>query len=327
MTKQFNIGFLGASRIARKFASDAKNIEDAKLYAVGARNLQSARAFQKEFEMPCSYGSYEELVNDEKVDIIYISTPNSFHKEHVLMCLKAGKAIICEKPFALNQKEVEEMIKAAREHQVFLLVAMWTRDLPSVNKAKEWSDTDKIGKVKFFQGDFGFKGKDEGDIRYNKELGGGALLDVGIYPVSFASMLFGKQPAKIEAHAVLTEGGVDEQIYMQFNYDGGEIAQLSASINLETPRNAYIVGENGYIHLPSAWNGKNAYLYDGDRKLVEHFNDQTKGMGYGFELKEVMNCLENGQKETSRMMLDESLEIIKTLDRIREMVGVIYPEK
>ncbi|MDF2612280.1 MAG: dehydrogenase [Clostridia bacterium] len=324
MTKQYNIGILGASRIARKFASDAKSVESAKLYAVAARNLESAQVFQNEFGMVCSYGSYEELVNDENVDIIYVSTPNSFHKEHVILCLNAGKAVICEKPFALNKEEVEEMIQIAREKNVFLMEAMWTRYLPSINKVKEWLTQNKIGAIKMFEGDFGFKSDTEEDIRFNRELGGGALLDVGIYPISLASMVFGMQPEDIYASAALTKQGVDESIWMQFKYPDGQIAQLSASINLCTPRNAYIIGEKGYIHMPHAWSGKLAYLYNSEGKLIEHFVDQTKELGYRFELQEVIKCLEEGKIESDRMTLQESLEITKTLDSIRKLVGVQY---
>lgn len=325
MTKQFNIGFLGASRIARKFASDAKSIGEAKLYAVAARNLESAQAFQNEFDMVCSYGSYEELVKDDNVDLIYVSTPNSFHKEHVLLCLNAGKAVICEKPFALNAKEVEEMIQAAREKNVFLMEAMWTRYLPSINKAKEWLTQNKIGAIRMFEGDFGFKSETEEDIRFNRELGGGALLDVGIYPISLASMVFGMQPKHIHASAALAKQAVDQSIWMQFEYPDGEMAQISASINLCTPRNAYIVGEKGYIHMPQAWSGKLAYLYNSEGKLVEHFVDQTKEIGYLFEIQEVIECLKEGKTESARMTLQESLDITKTLDSIRQLVGVEYP--
>ncbi|WP_069999709.1 Gfo/Idh/MocA family protein [Cellulosilyticum sp. I15G10I2] len=324
MTKQFNIGFLGASRIARKFASDAKCVQSAKLYAAAARNLESAETFAQEYDMACSYGSYEELVNDENVDIIYISTPNSLHKEHVILCLEAGKAVICEKPFALNVQEVQEMIQIAQDKNVFLMEAMWTRYLPSINRAKAWIDEGKIGNIKMFQGDFGFKSESQDDIRFQKALGGGALLDVGIYPVSLASFIFGKQPDHIEAKAVLTEQGVDETIAMQFIYGKGQMAQLNASINLCTPRNAYIIGENGYIHLPGAWYGKLAYLYNSEGKLIEHFVDQSKELGYNFELEEVINCLTASKTESDRMRLQESLEITQTLDAIRNIIGVKY---
>lgn len=325
MKKQFNIGILGASRIARKFAADAKHVEEAKLYAVAARNLDSAEAFAQEFDMPWSYGSYEALVNDENVDIIYISTPNSRHKEHVILCLKAGKAVICEKPFALNEQEVEEMIQTAKSANVFLMEAMWTRYLPSITTAKQWVDEGRIGPIKIFQGDFGFKSEGQEDIRFQRELGGGALLDVGIYPISLASFILGKQPDHIEAKATLTKQKIDEIVAMQFAYDSGEIAQLNASINLCTPRNAYIIGDKGYIHLPGAWYGKQAYLYNSEGTLIEDFVDQSKDLGYRFELEEVIACLKSGKTESSKMTLKESLEITQTLDDVRKIVGVTYP--
>ncbi|MDF2613129.1 MAG: dehydrogenase [Clostridia bacterium] len=327
MTKQYNIGLLGASRIARKFASDAVSVKGAKLYAVAARTLESAQTFQKEFNMPYSYGSYEELVNDKNVDIIYISTPNSFHKDHALLCLNAGKAVICEKPLALNAKEADEMIQAARANKVFFMEAMWARHFPTYKKAEEWINQNKIGSVRVFEGDFGFKEENREDIRYNRELGGGALLDVGIYPISLASMVFSMQPETINARAVLTNQGVDETICMQFVYSNNQMAQINASINLNTPRNAYIIGDNGYIHLPHAWYGKDAYLYNGDGILVEHFVDSSQEIGYCFELEETIKCLESGETESARMSLTESFDIMKTLDKIREIIGVEYPSK
>jgi predicted dehydrogenase len=245
----------------------------------------------------------------------------------VLLCLKAGKAVICEKPFALNTAEVEEMIETAREHKVFLMEAMWTRYLPSINKAKEWLSENKIGAIKTFQGDFGFKSENEDDIRFNRELGGGALLDVGIYPISIASLFLGAQPEHIYADAILTKQGVDESVSMQCVYAGGQVAQLNASINACTPRNAYIIGEQGYIHMPEAWYGKLAYLYNSEGNLIEHFVDQTKELGYRFEIEEAVRCLQEGKTESDSMTLDESHAIVKTLDRIRKIIGVEYPNK
>ncbi len=324
MAKQFNIGILGASKVARKFASDAKIVPTAKLYAVAARSLESAKSFAKDFDMTCSYGSYEELAGDQNIDIIYISTPNLFHKEHAILCLNAGKAVICEKPFALNTQEVQEMIQIAKDKNVFLMEAMWTRYLPTINKAKAWIDEGKLGMIKMLQGDFGFKSEGQEDIRFQKELGGGALLDVGIYPISLASLVFGRQPEHIDAKAVLTGQGVDETVSMQLDYGNQQVAQLSASINLCTPKNAYIIGENGYIHLPAAWYGKLAYLYNSQGKLIEHFVDRTKDIGYHFELEEVIECLLAGKTESDRMTLQESLEITQTLDAVRNRIGVKY---
>lgn len=323
-TKQYNIGFLGASNIARKFAQDAQKLENVKLYAVASRSLEAAEKLKSEFDMVKSYDSYEKLANDEDVDIIYVSTPNSLHKEHTLLCLSKRKAVICEKAFALSKAEAKEMVQMSRKYQVFLMEAMWTRFFPSMKKAKEWVLEDKIGKVKLLKGDFGITLDNPKDIRLQKSLGGGALLDVGIYPISFASYIMGMQPERIDASATFTEEGVDENLCMQFVYDGGQMAQLSASINAYSPRDAYIIGENGYIHMPHAWYGKIAYLYNKEGVLIDHFIDQRIEFGYNFELQEVMECLEEGKLESSTMPLKESIDIMQTLDRIRGIIGLNF---
>ncbi len=323
-TKQYNIGFLGASNIAKKFAQDAQKLEDVKLYAVASRSMEAAEAFKQQFNMVKSYDSYEKLADDEDIDIIYVSTPNALHKEHSLLCLSKRKAVICEKAFALSKEEAKEMVQMARKYQTFLMEAMWTRFLPSMQKAKEWVIENRIGHVKLLKGNFGVTSDNPNDIRFQRSLGGGALLDVGIYPISFASYIFGIQPERIDASALFTPEGVDESLCMQLVYDEGQMAQFSVSINTYSPRDAYIIGENGYIHLPHAWYGKLAYLYSREGVLIDHFIDKTKEFGYHFELQEAISCLKEGRLESSTMSLKESEAIMQTLDRIRNIIGLTF---
>lgn len=323
-TKQYNIGFLGASNIARKFAQDAQNLENVKLYAVASRSMEAAEKLKSEFGMVKSYDSYEKLAEDEDVDIIYISTPNALHKEHTLLCLSKRKAVICEKAFALSKEDAKEMVEMSRKYQTFLMEAMWTRFFPNMHKVKEWVLEDKIGEVKLLKGDFGITLDNPKDIRLQKSLGGGALLDLAIYPISFASYIMGMQPERIDASATFTKQGVDENLCIQFVYDKGQMAQFSASINTYSPRDAYIIGENGYIHMPHAWYGKIAYLYNKEGVLIDHFIDKRKEVGYNFELKEVIECLSEGKIESSIMPLKESIDIMQTLDRIRGIIGLNF---
>lgn len=318
-----NVGILGAGRIARKFAQDIKYVKDAKLYAVGARTLEGAREFANEFNVANCYGSYEELVKDENVDIIYISTPNSFHKEHTLLCLNHKKAVICEKPFASNAKEVQEMIDVARKNNVFLMEAMWTRFFPTIKKVREWIEEGKIGEVHLVQGDFGFKEEDKKDIRFSKAFAGGAVMDVGIYPISFASMIYKKEPKEIFARAKIGETGIDEIVSVMLDYGNNKIAHADAAIVLETPRNMQITGDKGYICIPNIWaHAREAFVYSNDRVLIDKYEDKTEGIGYQFELEEAIRCLKENKTESSIMPLSESLDIMNTLDRIRQQIGL-----
>lgn len=319
-----NIGILGAGRIARKFAHDIQYVKEAKLYAVGARSIEGAKQFADEFNVPKYYGCYEELVNDENVDLIYISTPNSFHKEHTLLCLNHKKAVICEKPFASDADEAKEMIDTARRNNVFLMEAMWTRFFPTVKKVREWIQEGKIGEVRLVQGDFGFKEDNKEDIRFNKAFAGGAVMDVGIYPISFASMIYKKQPEEIFASAKIGETGVDEIISVLMTYEDNKVAHADAALILETPRNIQISGDKGYIVLPDVWaHARSAFVYSNDRVLIDQYEDKTEGIGYQFEIEEAVKCLKQGKTESSIMSLDETLEIMQTLDRIRKQIGIL----
>ena len=319
-----NIGILGAGRIARKFAQDIKYVKGAKLYAVGARTIEGAKQFGEEFGVSNCYGSYEELAKDEKVDIIYISTPNSLHKEHALLCLNHKKAVLCEKPFASNAKEAQEMIDAARNNNVFLMEAMWTRFFPGIKKVREWLEAGIIGEVRLVQGDFGFKEDNKNDIRFSKEFAGGAVMDVGIYPISFASMVYKKSPKDIFVSANVGDTGVDETISVMFSYDGNKVAHADASLVLETPRNMQIIGDKGYICLPNIWDhARKAFVYSNDRVLVDQYEDKSESIGYQFELEEVIACLKENKIESSIMPLSETLDIMHTLDCIRARIGIL----
>lgn len=325
MSQKIRFGIIGAGRIAQKFAKGISFVEDANLVAIASRNIDSANTFGDMFGIEKRYGSYKELVQDKDIDVVYISTPNSFHKEHTILCLENKKAVICEKPFGSNQGEVEEMIKVAKENKVFLMEAMWTRYFPVVRKVKKWVEEGRIGKVKMLKGDFGFKSTTGyEDIRFNKALAGGSLMDVGIYPISFASMIYKQQPQDIKSMAHIGKTGVDEQASMIFGYDEGQMALLSCAITTETPRNMYIIGDKGFIHIPNVWYAQTATLkIDGQEDLV--IDMPMEGNGYNYEVEEVVRCLKEGKLESEIMPLSESLKILGTLDSIRKQWNLIYP--
>lgn len=325
MSKPIRWGILGTGSIARKFAQGLSVLPDAKLDAVGSRAGATADAFGDEFNVPRRHGSYQALAEDPEVDVIYIATPHPMHVEDTLLCLENGKAVLCEKPFAINAKETTAMIRKAREKKLFLMEAMWTRFIPAVVKAREWVEQGAIGDVRMVAADFGFRaGWNETSRLLNKELGGGALLDVGIYAVSFASMILRRQPDRVASLAHLGQTGVDEEAGMILGYDKGELAVLYTAVRTNTPQAADILGADGSIHIPAQfWKATRAVLTTS--KGVVTAEMPHVGNGYNYQAAEVMRCMREGRLESPVMSLDETLAIMQTMDRIREQWGLKYP--
>ncbi|WP_079504918.1 Gfo/Idh/MocA family protein [Mesobacillus jeotgali] len=318
-------GILGTGGIASAFARDLAFAKNTEKTAVGSRTIESAEKFAEEHGVSRAYGSYEELVQDPAVDAIYIATPHTFHKDNVLACLRAGKAVLCEKPFTINSGELEEIIQFARDQKLFLMEAMWTRFLPPIDKVKEWIDRGEIGEVLLVKADFGFRAPWEPERRLlNPALGGGALLDVGIYPVTFASMIFGTNPEKIMSSAHIGETGVDEQFSIIMSYPSGKTATLNGAFRVDLTNEACIYGSKGSIRIPSFHSAKSATLYKNGEE-AETFKDDRQCAGYAFEIEEVGRCLSQGLIESPVVPLDESLKIMKLMDEIRGQWGLKYP--
>ncbi|MBB3131435.1 putative dehydrogenase [Paenibacillus rhizosphaerae] len=324
MPKTIKWGILGTGWIASQFTKDLAFAENGEAAAVGSRTLDSASRFAADYGIGKAYGSYEELANDPDIDAIYVATPHPAHKENVLLCLKAGKAVLCEKPFTVNASELEEAVSYAKENKVFLMEGMWTRFLPVIRKVREWLDEGRIGEVQLVKADFGFRAgvNPEGRL-FNPSLGGGALLDAGIYPVSFASMIFGAEPEEVSSTAQIGSTGVDEQFSLLLSYGSGKTAQLNGAIRLNMDNEACIYGTEGYIRIPSFLNATRAALYVNGSEEI--FEDDRTSLGYAFEAEEVARCLAEGRTESSVIPLEESVAIMKLLDRIRGQWGLRYP--
>lgn len=325
MTKTIRWGILGTGAIAHKFAPGLNDLENIELLAVGSRTQTSADTFADEFKIERRHSSYEALAKDPDIDAIYVSTPHPFHKENTLLCLANGKAVLCEKPFAINAKEALEMVAFAREKKVFLMEAMWSRFLPHMIKVRELLDKDTIGEVRMLEADFGFRTDVNPESRlFAPELGGGALLDVGIYPMSLAFMLFGA-PVEVKSFARLGSTGVDEEAAMLFSHRQGQLSLLSTAIRLNTPMEATITGTKGYIRIHSPWWGPSTLTLHVGGKKARKVNVATPLNGYNYEALEVSECLRNGKLESDIMPLDETLAIMKTMDIIRAQWGLKYP--
>ena len=323
--KPFRWGVLGPGGIARKFATGLQVLPDHALVAVGSRSQERSDLFGDEFDVPRRYASYEELVADPEIDAIYVSTPHSFHKEHTLLCLAHGKHVLTEKPFALNEAQGVDMVAAAHKAGLFLMEAMWTRFLPIIVEARRLLDEGAIGSLRMVQADFGFRTSFNPSGRlFDPALGGGALLDVGVYPVALAHMLLGA-PTRVAALAEIGASGIDEQTGILLGYPGGPLALLSTAVTTNTPHEATLMGTEGWIRLSAPWwVGKELVLQRAGRE-PEHVVRPYLGNGYGHEANAVAESVRAGKTEHPVMSLAESLAILRTMDRVREQIGVRYP--
>ncbi len=318
-------GIIGTGGIAHQFARALALLADAELTAVGSRTQRSADEFGDEFNVPRRHASYEALAADPDVDVVYISTPHPLHYENSLLCLDAGKAVLCEKPFTINAVEAAALSARARAKRLFLMEAMWTRFFPAAYRLRELLAQGAIGDVRLLQADFGFRADFNPQSRlFDLKLGGGALLDIGVYPVSFASMVLGT--ARDVASVVeLGTTGADEQVAITLKYDGGRLASLTATLQADTPHEAIICGTNGRIRV-------HRHFFQPQKLTVEIGGGEpaeielpVQGSGYQYQAEEVGRCLRAGLLESPIMPLDETLAIMQTLDRIRAPWGLTYP--
>ena len=325
MTKKIAWAILGTGRIARSFATALRYVDDAELIAVGSRQPATATEFASEFEIANAYSSYHEVAKDKNIDVVYIATPHSLHKDNVLMCLEAGKAVLCEKPFTINAAEAETMIQLARSRNLFLMEAMWTRYIPAIGKLRELLAEDAIGNVQIMLAGGAFMPELDADsYLFDRNLGGGVLLDAGVYLLSMASMLFGK-PKTIKAIAALGKSGVDEHDGYLLEHQDGAIANLFVSLRGQSSPDVTLLGSKGkiYLHPPIFCPSRLTLgLYDGGGT---EFDLPFESNGYQFEIMEVNRCLQAGLKESELMPLDESLEIMQSMDEIRKQIQLQYP--
>ena len=323
MNPPINWGIIGPGNIARKFALDLQKLPDAKIIAVASRSLDRAQTFAQDFGIPHVYDSYEQLAADAEVEVVYIASPHIFHFEHSQLCLEAGKAVLCEKPFTVNAQQSEALFALAQEKGRFIMEAMWTRFLPVIQKSLDWIQEGRIGTPQLVQADFGFVGTKDPNHRINNPaLAGGTLLDIGIYPLTLAYLVFGEDPVGVTSHAILGPTGVDVQSSINFTYKNGGMAQLLASFRGRTYKEARIMGEQGYLRIPLFWRANEVTLYNDLDEELDHFEAD---LGLRFQAIEVMKCLREGQIESQVFPHAESLRVMRMMDRLRREWGVGYP--
>ena len=321
-------GILGTGAIARKFAADLSLVDDAELIAVGSRTKAGADDFGGLFLVKHCHGSYEALVNNEEVDVIYIATPHSFHYEHTLLCLNHSKAVLCEKPFAINARQAIEMIALAKEKKLFLMEALWTKFQPHYIKMQEMISQGKLGDITSVLANFGFKPAEPVNVRlFDPNLGGGTLLDIGIYNVFMALSTLGK-PWQIDAVMAPAPTGVDQQCAITFRYRNGAMASLFSSFSADLPVEAEICGTDGRLKLTARFYEPSSTLefYKGrqEKQVIPILKES--GFGYQYEARHVNECLKNKLTESPVISFADTLQLMETLDKIRAIAGIHYPE-
>jgi predicted dehydrogenase len=326
--KTIRWGILGCGKIARKFAADISFVRNAELIAIGAREQSTADVFAKDFPVKYKHNSYQSLVENPEVDVIYIATPHAFHHQHTLLCLGNHKAVLCEKAFAINHRQAKEMIAFAQQQKVFLMEAFWTKFLPHYQLLKSMIAEGKIGKTQSVIANFGFLPAPPVAPRlYDPQLGGGSLLDIGVYPVFHALDILGR-PDEVEAKITPSDQGTDSQCAIQFYYRDRAFAQLFSTFTSNLSTGSDIAGDRGRIRLTHRFHGPTTNLeYYPD--VVDSCQripfEKALGNGYEYETQHVTDCLLKGLTESPLMKHADTLLLMETLDRIRAKAGLHYP--
>ena len=327
MDRTIRWGILGCGNIADKFAIDLQRVSGSVLRAVAARDYGRAQNFAKKHTAKRMYSDYTALVNDPDLDVIYVATTHNFHYEHSALCLAANKAVLCEKPICVNAQEAQKLVELSRKKEIFLMEAMWTRFLPAVNHLKKDIESGIIGTPQLVQADFGIiKPPESGSRFYEKKLAAGALLDLGIYTINFANIVFGSQPEGISGYAKFTDQGVDQLSTYNLIYSEGRQALLSASIALPTPHQARIFGDKGRIVIDDFYHPQQ-YQIIPNGKNPQLVNKAFDGFGYLYEAMEVQRCLLGGKTESTICSLNETIAVMRVMDDLRKQWGLRYPNE
>ena len=318
-------GILAPGAISGAFAAALQQAEGAELAAVGSRDAERARDFAARYGVPRSHGSYAELAADPDVDAIYIGTPHAFHERDTVLCLEQGKHVLCEKPFALNAAQARRMIEAARRHDRLVMEAMWTRFLPSLVHMRQVIDAGAIGDVRSLTADFGIQPEfDPASRLFDPALGGGALLDLGVYAVSVSSWLFGT-PVEVKGSAHFGPTGVDDDSAFVLLHGDGQITTAYESFRVDTPREAVIRGTDGWIQLHEPWWGTSRLTIKSADGQPETLTFDLRGLGYTHMAEAFMDLIREGRRDSAVMPLAESLAIMNTMDTLRAQWGLKYP--
>ena len=321
---------LGLGRIAHKFAADLLTLPDARLVAVASTSQERADAFAAQFPqpdgtLPRALGTYEALLDmADEVDVVYVATRHVYHRANTLLCLRGGLAVLCEKPFGMDIGEVNQMLDTAHAHQTFLMEALWSRFMPTVIQAKAWADAGEIGMLRTIRADFGFQADYDPNKRlFNKTMGGGSLLDIGIYP-RFISYFLNGMPDTVRASATLAPTGADEQCGMVLTYANGVMAVLNSSFMTVTENKAVLYGSEGTITIQSRFHESTVVTLEKPGLAPQEMTFARTTFGYAYEAQHVMDCLADGLTESTLWSHADSRHLMTLLDDVRKAAGIVY---
>ncbi|MBY9005616.1 MAG: Gfo/Idh/MocA family oxidoreductase [Candidatus Lokiarchaeota archaeon] len=323
--KIINWGIIGCGKIAQKFVIALETCKNTSLGGIASQTKGKARQFSKKFNVRTYYEDYQSLVNDPNIDVVYIATTNNSHYENALLCLNHNKHVLCEKPFTLNASQTENLIKVSKKNNLFLMEAMWTRFFPCIIKLNTILEENIIGEIYHIKADFGINAKGIERLT-NLHLGGGALLDLGIYSISFSQMIYRCSPLRIKSSSYLGETKVDEFSHYLLEYKNNKTAMCSSSFIFNIPHSAFIYGKKGYIEILDFFHPSEMIikLDNEDKRIIEI---PYKSNGYNYEINEVVECISKGKEESEIMPLNDTLDIMKTMDIIRSQWNLKYPDE
>ncbi|MDR0220812.1 MAG: Gfo/Idh/MocA family oxidoreductase [Lachnospiraceae bacterium] len=324
MNKKLNLAILGAGGIAGHMANTVNKMKEARLYAVGSRDLGRAEAFAKQYGAKKAYGSYEELVEDEKVDLVYIATPHSEHYAHALLCLHHDKPVLCEKAFTVNSGQARELVALAQKKNVLLAEALWPRYMPLLKTIKKTLKSGVIGEPQILTANLGYSIAHV-DRLVNPELAGGALLDLGVYTINFAAMVFGTKIKKIDATAIMADSGVDAQNNITLTYEDGRMAVLTSTMRGMSDRKGIVYGTKGFMIVENINNFESLSVYDNNYQKVAFYKRPKQITGYEYEVAACIKALGAGKIECKAMPHKEIIKMMGIMDEIRGQWGLKYP--
>ena len=322
--KKLKMAILGAGGIASTMAGTISRMEQVECYAVGSRSMEKAQAFAQKFGFQKAYGSYEELVKDEEVELVYIATPHSEHYENARLCIRHKKPVLCEKAFTANAKQAKELLDYAKKEKVFITEAMWVRYLPMLQTIRAELADDVIGTPTMLTANLGYLINEVPRLQ-RPDLAGGALLDVGVYPINFARMIFGDRIVKISSACTYTDSGVDEQDSITLIYEDGGVAQLAASMLGLSDRRGTIYGTKGFMVIENINNFESLTVYDTGYRPVKKIERPEQISGYEYEVEACIRALSEGKLECEEMPHEETLRVMELMDALREEWGVKFP--
>lgn len=320
------MGILGAGNIGGAMARTIAGMDKVEAYAVGARDLARAEAFAAQYHFTKAFGSYEEMLSDPELELVYVATPHSHHYEHVKLCLEHGKHVLCEKAFTVNAKQAVELFEMAKSKNLLLTEAIWTRYMPMRKTLDEIAASGVIGEITSLTANLGYV---VGHLPRMQEpgLAGGALLDLGVYPINFASMVFGDKIKEVSSSAVLTESKVDAVNSITLIYEDGKMAQLHSNMMVATDRRGMIYGDKGYIEVQNINNCEGIRVFDTNHKLIAEYETPKQITGYEYEVEACMEAMAKGELECPQMPHKESIRIMELMDSLRAQWGVKYPNE